>query len=60
VLPLHCFVLTDPDARWAPIGYPPSVYWCDVVGHGYGAGEVYQVGGLDYMVFPAFAVRKGA
>lgn len=60
LLPLHSFVLTDPDARWAPLGYPPSIFWCEAVGHGYGAGSVYQVGGLDYMVFPHFAVRKGA
>lgn len=60
LLPLHCFVLTDPDARFAPIGYPPSLYWCDIVGHGYGAGEIYSVGGVDYMVFPGFAVMKGA
>ena len=60
LLPLHCFVLTDPDARWAPIGYPPSLYWCDVVGHGYAQGEIYSVGGVDYLVFPGFAVVKGA
>lgn len=60
LLPLHNFALTDPGARFAPIGWPPSVFWCDAVGHGYTAGEVYQVGGLDYMLFPHFAVRKGA
>lgn len=60
LLPLHCFVLTDPGARWAPAGYPPTVFWCDAVGHGYAAGAIYQVGGLDYMIFPGFAVRKAA
>lgn len=60
LLPLHCFVLTDPDGRWAPLGYPPSIYWCDIVGHGYGAGDTYSVGGVDHMVFPGFAVVKGA
>lgn len=60
ILPMPCFVLTDPDARWAPIGYAPSIYYCDAVGHGYAGGTVYQVGGQDYMVFPHFAVLKGA
>jgi len=60
LLPLHCFVRTDPADRWAPIGYPANVFYCEAVGHGYAAGTVYQVGGLDYMLFPHFAVRKGA
>jgi len=60
LLPLHCYVLTDPGARWAPLGYPPSMFWSEAVGHGFAAGEIYQVGGLDYMLFPHFAVRKGA
>jgi hypothetical protein len=30
------------------------------VGHGYSAGDVYQLGGQDYMLFPLFAVRKAA
>lgn len=60
LLPLHCYVLTDPGARWAPIGDVPSVYWCDAVGHGYAPGTVYQVGGVDYLLFPGFAVLKGA
>ena len=59
LLPLHCFCerLT---ARYSPIGYPPTVFFCSAVGHGWAPGEVYQVGGLDYMVFPNFAVRKAA
>jgi len=60
LLPLHCYVLTDPDARWAPIGYIPTVFWCEAVGNGYAQNQVYQVGGLDYILFPHFAVRKGA
>lgn len=60
LLPMHCFVKTDPGARWAPLGYPPSMFWTEAVGHGYAAGEVYQVGGVDYMLFPHFAVLKGA
>jgi len=60
LLPLHCFVLTDPAARWAPVGYPPSLFWCDAVGHGYSGGEEYLVGGESYIVFPGFAVWKGA
>jgi len=58
ILPLHCYVLTDPGGRWAPVGYPPSIFWCEGVGHGYAAGAIYQIGGLDYMLFPHFAVRK--
>jgi len=60
LLPLHSFCKMDPSTRWAPVGYPPSVFWTEAVGHGFAAGEVYQVGGLDYMLFPDFAVFKGA
>lgn len=60
VLPLHCYVLTDPDARWAPIGFIPTVFWCEAVGNGYSQNEIYQLGGQDYMLFPHFAVLKGA
>ena len=51
---------TVPQGRWAPIGYPPTVFWTEAVGHGYSAGDVYQLGGQDYMLFPFFAVRKAA
>ena len=57
---MHLFVLTDPGGRWAPMGYPPNVFWCEGVGAGYAAREILQVGGLDYMLFPGFAVRKAA
>lgn len=60
LLPCHTFVLTDPAARWAPLGYPPSIFWTEAVGHGYAAGDVYQVGGVNYMLFPHFAIYKGA
>lgn len=60
LLPLPCFVLTDPGARWAPIGNAPSIYWTEAVGHGYAAGDVYAIGGVDYMLFPHFAIFKGA
>jgi len=60
LLPLHCFLETDPGDRWAPVGYPPTVFWTEAVGNGFAAGEIYQVGGLDYMLFPFFAVRKAA
>jgi len=60
LLPLHNYVLTDPGARWAPIGYAPSIYWTEAVGHGYAAGDVLAVGGVNYMLFPHFAVVKGA
>lgn len=57
--PLHCFAHSAA-ARWIPVGYPPSVFACAAVGHGHNPATVYQVGGLDYMVFPGFAVRKAA
>ncbi len=60
LLPLHWFTLTDPGARWAPIGYAPSIYWNEAVGHGYAAGDIYAIGGVNYMIFPHFAVLKGA
>ncbi len=60
LLPCHTFVLTDPAARWAPLGYPPSIFWTEAVGHGYGPGEIYQLGSVNYMLFPHFAVFKGA
>lgn len=60
MLPLHWFTLTDPGARWAPIGYAPSICWTEAVGHGYAAGDVYAVGGVNYLLFPYFAVLKGA
>ena len=60
MLPLHCFMETDPGDRWAPIGYPPTVFWTEAVGNGFSAGDIYQVGGQDYMLFPYFAVLKAA
>jgi hypothetical protein len=59
LLPLHVFVQAT-TGRWIPAGYPPTVFHCVGVGHGFAAGAVYQVGGLDYMLFPNFAVRKAA
>lgn len=60
LLPVHFFVFTSPGARWAPAGHLPTVFFCKAVGNGFGAGQVYPVGGLNYMVFPNFAVRKAA
>jgi hypothetical protein len=60
LLPLHCYVLTVPGDRWAPVGWPPSVFYSNAVGNGFTAGQVYQVGGEDFMLFPNFAVRKAA
>ena len=60
LLPLHCFMEAEPQNRWAPIGYPPTVFWTEAVGHGYSAGDVYQLGGQNYMLFPFFAVKKAA
>lgn len=59
LLPLHLFLLRS-TARWMPIGYPPTVFFCGAVGHGFASGEVYAVGGVDYMLFPGFAVKKAA
>jgi hypothetical protein len=59
LLPIYCY-MENAAGRWVPIGYPPSVFYSEAVGHGYRLGDVYQVGGLDYMVFPNFAVRKAA
>jgi hypothetical protein len=59
LLPLHLFLLRS-TARWMPIGYPPTVFFCAAVGHGFVSGDVYSVGGVDYMVFPGFAVLKAA
>lgn len=59
LLPLHCFAQSVA-ARWIPIGYPPTVFACAGVGHGFTAATVYAVGGLNYMLFPNFAVRKAA
>jgi hypothetical protein len=59
LLPLHCFVQAV-SARWIPVGYPPTVFFCAAVGHGFVSGDVYSVGGVDYMVFPGFAVLKAA
>lgn len=59
LMPLHVYVETS-TGRYAPAGHHPSVYWCTAVGHGFAAKTVYQVGGVDYMLFPHFAVLKGA
>jgi hypothetical protein len=59
LLPLHCFVQAS-SARWIPVGYPPTIFFCAGVGHGFVSGDIYQVGGLDYLLFPGFAVRKAA
>ena len=59
LLPLHTFSELA-TARWAPVGYPPTVFASWAWQHGFNVGEVWSVGGLDYMVFPYFAVRKAA
>jgi hypothetical protein len=47
-------------ARWIPIGYAPPVFHFNGVGHGFNPATVYAVGGVNYMMFPNFAVRKAA
>lgn len=60
LMPIHWFVFTSPGARWAPAGHLPSTFFCRGVGNGFAAGQVYAVGGVNYMVFPNFAVKKAA
>jgi hypothetical protein len=57
LLPLHCYVVMA-SGRYAPCGWPPTVFMCDAYGHGFGSAEIYAVGGINYMVFPGFAVKK--
>jgi hypothetical protein len=59
LLPLHCF-LRSVNARCIPIGYPPTAFYCGAVGHGFESGDIYAVGGVNYMLFPGFAVLKAA
>jgi hypothetical protein len=59
LLPLHCF-LRSLNARWIPLGYPPTVFYCGAVGHGFESGDIYTVGGVNYMLFPGFVVLKAA
>lgn len=59
MLPIHLFAGTA-TARWAPIGYPPGLFYCQAVGHGFAAGSIHVVAGLNFMLFPNFAVWKAA
>jgi len=59
LLPLHMFCGMS-TGRWAPIGYPPSIFACRATEHGFAAGEQWTVGGVNYLVFPGFAVLKAA
>lgn len=58
-LPLLAYAETSA-GRYPPAGYLPTVFWSEAFGNGYSAGDVYPIGGLDYMVFPGFLVRKAA
>lgn len=60
LLPVHFFVQTSPGARWAPAGRIPTVFLSRAFGNGFSAGQVLTYGGLNYMVFPNFVVRKAA
>lgn len=57
--PLHVYVASAA-ARWIPVGYPPTVFSFGGFNHGFSAGQVFALGGLNYMAFPNFAVRKAA
>ena len=59
LLPLHNFVAMA-SGRYAPIGYPSTVFFCAAFGHGFAAGETYFVGSDLYMIFPNFVVKKAA
>lgn len=58
LLPLYVFTLTDPGARFVTCGYAPSVFYSMAFANGFPAGSIWQVGGVDYMVFPYLAVKK--
>jgi hypothetical protein len=60
VLPIHCFFQNQSTLRWLPLGYPPSVFYCTAAGNGFSVGQVLAIGGLNYKLFPYFAVLKAA
>jgi hypothetical protein len=58
LLPLHLFYKHPTTLRFHPIGFPGYVRWCTGVGRGFSPKAIYQVGGIDWMLFPGFAVMK--
>ena len=59
LLPLHVFN-RNAAARYQPCGHPAHVFYCTAFGNGFAATEIYPVGGVNYMIFPGFAVKKAA
>ena len=57
LLPIHSFYL-NANALWNPLGYLPAVFLFGGVGHGFAGGQVITVGGVNYLVFSNFAVKK--
>ena len=57
LLPVHVFML-GATSRWVPLGFPPTVFWFNGVGHGFNSGQVVAIGGVNYLVFANFAVKK--
>lgn len=59
LLPIPLYAVRD-DANAGLLGAVDSIYLADAVGQGYAAGDVVTQAGQDYMLFPYFAVYKGA
>lgn len=59
ILPLHVF-LERTTGRYAPVGYPPTVFASQASARGFASGSIWAVGGVNYMVFPGFVVKKAA
>lgn len=59
-LPIHLFFKSNSTARWAPMGFPLSVFFCEAANNGFTPASIVAVGGINYMVFPHFAVLKAA
>ena len=57
LLPIHIFML-NANGRYNPVGYPPSVFAFAGVGHGFSSGQIAAIGGVNYLVFANFAVKK--
>lgn len=61
LLPGYMWAPDPVTSRFIPLGYAPSVFGNDAVEAGAAdAATIVPIGGLDYMLFPAFAVRKAA
>ena len=57
LLPLWTF-LQRPTTRYAPLGYPPNIFYTLATQVGVAAGSTVAIGGVNYVVAPNFAVKK--